>query len=237
MLTVKEMSRRTGVSVRTLHHYDAIGLLKPSAVTEAGYRLYDDRAIERLHSILLFRELQFSLTEIREILDRPDFDRAAALDQQIKLLELEHNRLGRLLQQAQAMKQGGISMDFDMFDKTELNKYREEAKARWGSTEAWQESERKTAGRDMGAVNEGLMAQFSALGGMMQLAPEDPQVQAAVAALQQYITDHYYTCTKQILAGLGQMYVADERFTKNIDAAGGPGTAAFAAKAIEIFCK
>ena len=128
-------------------------------------------------------------------------------------------------------------MDFDMFDKTELNKYREEAKARWGSTEAWQESERKTAGRDMGAVNEGLMAQFSALGALKQLAPEDPQVQAAVAALQQFITDNYYTCTKQILAGLGQMYVADERFTKNIDAAGGPGTAAFAAKAIEIFCK
>ena len=237
MRTVKEMSRRTGVSVRTLHHYDAIGLLKPSAVTEAGYRLYDDEALERLHSILLFRELQFSLAEIREILDRPDFDRAAALDQQIALLELEHRRLGRLLQQARSMKQGGTSMNFDMFDKTELNKYREEAKARWGGTEAWAESEKKTGGKDMDAVTAGLMGKFAQLGALKQLTPEDPQVQAAVAALQQFITDNYYTCTKQILAGLGQMYVADERFTKNIDAAGGTGTAAFAAKAIEIFCK
>ena len=88
MRTVKEVSRLTGVSVRTLHHYDAIGLLKPTEVTRAGYRLYDDTALSRLQSILLFRELQFPLKEIKAILDSPDFDPEEALTQQIKLLEM-----------------------------------------------------------------------------------------------------------------------------------------------------
>ena len=93
MKTVAEVSKLTGVSVRTLHHYDAIGLLKPTAVTEAGYRLYDTAALQRLQSILLFRELQFPLKEIGVILDNPDFDPAEALRQQAILLEQENARL------------------------------------------------------------------------------------------------------------------------------------------------
>ena len=88
MLTVNEVSRLTGVSVRSLHHYDAIGLLKPARVTEAGYRLYGDDELKRLQNILLFRELQFPLKQIRTILDSPDFDQREALAQQIRLLEL-----------------------------------------------------------------------------------------------------------------------------------------------------
>lgn len=88
MRTVNEVSKITGVSVRTLHHYDAIGLLKPTKVTEAGYRMYDDTAISRLQSILLFRELQFPLKEIKSILDSPNFDPAEALTQQIELLTI-----------------------------------------------------------------------------------------------------------------------------------------------------
>ena len=89
MKTVKEVSRLSGVSVRTLHHYDVIGLLKPSKLTEAGYRLYDNRALERLQLILLYRELRFPLEQIREILDSPGFDRDLALRQQIQLLQLQ----------------------------------------------------------------------------------------------------------------------------------------------------
>ena len=89
MWTVKQVSRITGVSVRTLHHYDAIGLLRPAKVTDAGYRLYDDAALRRLQNILLFRELQFPLREIKAILDSPNFDPAAALEQQIQLLEMQ----------------------------------------------------------------------------------------------------------------------------------------------------
>ena len=97
MKTVKEVSRLTGVSVRALHHYDAIGLLKPIRVTEAGYRLYDDTALARLQSILLFRELEFPLRDIKRILDDPNFDQSAALADQIKLLELRQEQLGRLI--------------------------------------------------------------------------------------------------------------------------------------------
>ena len=109
MKTVKEVSRVTGVSVRALHHYDAIGLLKPTRVTEAGYRLYDEEALRRLHSILLFRELGFALKDIRNILDSPDFDPMEALERQIGLLELQRQRLDRIIAHARKIqKTGGI---------------------------------------------------------------------------------------------------------------------------------
>lgn len=105
MKTVKQVSKLTGISVRTLHHYDAIGLLKPAKVTEAGYRLYDDKALKRLQNILLFRELQFPLKEIKAILDSPDFDPSEAIQQQIKLLELQRNHIERLISFAREIQQ------------------------------------------------------------------------------------------------------------------------------------
>lgn len=144
MKTVKEVSRITGVSVRTLHHYDAIGLLKPTAVTEAGYRLYDDAALERMQSILLFRELQFPLKDIKRILDAPDFDPMAALAQQVHLLEMQREHLEQLISHAREIQQTGVfSMDFSKFDTSEIEKYTAEAKQKWGKTPAWQEFEKK----------------------------------------------------------------------------------------------
>jgi len=134
MRTVKEVSKLTGVSVRTLHHYDAIGLLKPSKVTEAGYRLYDDTALSRLRSILLFRELQFPLKEIKAILDSPAFDPSEALAQQIELLELQYRRIGKLIAFAREIQKKGVEkMDFQVFDRSELERYKAEAKAKWGT--------------------------------------------------------------------------------------------------------
>jgi len=234
METVMEVSRLTGVSVRTLHHYDAIGLLKPSKVTEAGYRLYDNNALRRLQAILLFRELQFPLKEIKVILDNPDFDPQESLEQQIHLLELQKDRLERLIRLAhEVQRKGPKFMDFQAFDKAEQEQYAEEVKSRWGKTEAYKEYEHRGS-RNGG---EALMALFADLGKLRQLPPESPEVQAGVKAIQDHITANYYTCTKEIFAGLGQMYVQDERFRKNIDAAGGAGTAEFAAKAIELYCK
>ena len=241
MYTVHEVSEMSGVSVRTLHHYDAIGLLKPTEVTPAGYRLYDEACLQRLQSILLFRELQFSLNEIREILDDPVYDPQAALTQQIELLELQRDRLDRIIQQAKDMKEKGEgSMGFDVFDKTKIEEYKQEAKEKWGGTEAFKESVQKAAGRTAAQETEladGLMDVFREFGALRGSAPESAEAQKKVAQLQQYITDHYYTCTKEILKGLGQMYTADERFRSNIDKAGGDGTAEFAAKAIAVFCK
>ena len=241
MKTVKEVSCLTGVSVRTLHHYDAIGLLKPAKVTEAGYRLYDDAALGRLQTILLFRELQFPLKEIREMLDAADFDPIAALDDQIRLLQLRRAHLDRLIEHARTIqKTGVINMDFKAYDTKKLDAYAAEAKKRWGHTDAWRESQEKAQGKDNGQVAaeaDGLMDIFRRLGQFREGDPGDSAVQALIRELQQYICDHYYNCTNQILFGLGQMYAAGDEMNENIDRAGGPGTGDFARRAIEIYCK
>ena len=240
MKTVKEVSASSGVSVRTLHHYDAIGLLRPSQVTEAGYRLYDERALARLQHILLLRELQFPLRQIREILDAPGFDGKQALADQIRLLELQKARTEQLIALARNLQNTGVpSMDFSPFDKRELEQYQKEAKERWGNTPAWEEYAQKQGSQAGDPADAGaqLMAQFARLGALRHLSPGDPRVQSAVDGIRQFITKHYYTCTKEIFRSLGQMYAADPRFKENIDKAGGTGTADFAAQAISIYCK
>lgn len=240
MRTVKEVSKITGVSVRTLHHYDAIGLLKPTKVTEAGYRLYDDTALSRLQNILLFRELQFPLKEIKGILDSPDFDPAEAIAQQIGLLELQYKHIGELIAFAREIQSKGVTtMNFDVFDKNEMEKYKTEVKERWGSTKAYQEYRQKDIAGNEGSyskIAEELMAMFSELGGFKHFTPDSDEVQKKICALQQFITEHYYVCTNEILSGLGQIYVGDERFKKNIDSAGGEGTAEFVSRAISVYC-
>lgn len=234
MKTVREVARISGVSVRTLHHYDAIGLLHPTRVTDAGYRLYDDAALTRLQTILLFRQLRFPLKQIAEILNSPGFDPVAALEDQIRLLELQRQHLDDLICHArQIQKTGVIPMDFHAFDTQNIDDYAAEAKAKWGNTEAYREYEQR--GRQ--DASNGLMAVFAKLGTVRDLDPASEKAQELVRQLQQFITDNYYTCTKQILQGLGQMYAADARFKENIDRAGGAGTAEFAARAIEIYCK
>lgn len=241
MKTVKEVSRVTGVSVRALHHYDAIGLLKPTRVTEAGYRLYDDTALRRLQTILLFRELQFPLKEIKEILDSPGFDPRDALEQQIHLLELQRQHLDALISHARKIQMTGVAfMDFSPFDRSEMEEYAAQAKAKWGKTEAYKEFEQKTAGQtsaQMQDAGNALMDIFAQFGAIRHTSPASGEAQALVAKLQGFITEHYYTCTKQILRGLGQMYIAGDSMTENIDRSGGEGTSEFAHQAIEIYCK
>ena len=241
MKTVNEVSKLAGVSVRTLHHYDAIGLLRPTRVTDAGYRLYDDTALRRLQTILLFRELQFPLKEIRRILDSPGFDQQAALHEQIRLLELQREHLDQLIRYARTIQQkGDIAMDFSAFDNKKLETYAAQAKEKWGKTDAYREFEEKNRGRSnqqMQQTGNDLMDHFVRLGALRHLSPEHEEVQAVIAALQRFITEHYYTCTPQILRSLGEMYAAGGEMTENIDRAGGEGTGAFAKKAIEIYCK
>ena len=241
MKTVIAVSRLTGVSVRTLHHYDAIGLLKPTQVTDAGYRLYDDAALRRLQTILLFRELKFPLKDIQKILDSPGFDPAQALEQQIELLELQRRHLEQLIAHArQIQKTGGFSMDFSAYDTAEMDRYTAEAKAKWGKTDAYREFEQKTAGQSqtqMKDTGDALMDIFARLGAIRHLDPGSAEAQAMVARLQVFISQHYYKCTNQILRGLGRMYIAGDSMTENIDRAGGKGTAQFAHDAIEIYCK
>lgn len=238
MRTVNEVSKLTGVSVRTLHHYDAIGLLKPAKTTEAGYRLYDDTALSRLQDILLFRELQFPLKEIKAILDSPGFDPSEALTQQIELLELQYKHIGELISFAREIQKKGVrEMNFRVFDNSEIEQYKAEAKAKWGDTEAYQEYEQKQkSGHDFSETASQLMNLFSEIGALRQLPPDDKAVQEKISVLQNFITGNYYTCTAEILRSLGQMYVSDERFKHNIDKAGGEGTAEFVNQAIAFYC-
>lgn len=231
MKTVKEISRLTGVSVRTLHYYDERDLLKPTKVTEAGYRLYDDTALERLHSILLFRELQFPLKEIKAILDSPNFDIKTALNEQIELLELQKKRLDKIISSAREILNKGVNtMSFSSFDKTELEQYAAEAKRKWGHTDAYKEYEQNHS--DSADKTNEFMQIFTEIGKIKHLSPDCDEVQMLIKKLQNFITDNYYTCTNEILKDLGEMYVSDERFKNNIDKAGGAGTAEFTAKAI-----
>lgn len=240
MKTVHEVSRLTGVSIRTLQYYDKIGLLPPAERSESGYRFYDDRALERLQQILLFRELEFPLKEIRRILSAPDFDRNRALEQQIELLTLKKEHLDNLITFARGIKLMGVrNMDFSAFDTKKLDKYAEQAKEQWGKTAEYREFEEKRklmTPEDNMAAGQAMMDIFARFGTLRETDPASDRVQALVKELQDYISEHFYTCSNKILAGLGKMYAGGGEFTESIDKVGGDGTAMFAAEAICIYC-
>lgn len=240
MMTVNEVSKLTGVSIRALQYYDAIGLLPPAGYTEAGYRLYDDAAMERLQQILLFRELEFPLKEIKRILDSPNFDQSKALKQQIELLTMKKEHLENLIDFARGIKGIGVKyMNFTVFDTKKIDEYSKRAREQWGNTPEYKEYEEKTKNwtkDDEVTVANEFMEIFVEFGRMKEMKPSDDQVQAQVKKLQNYITEHFYTCSPKILNGLGRMYAGGGELTENIDAAGGAGTAESASKAIGIYC-
>lgn len=241
MMTVNEVSKLTGVSIRTLQYYDKIGLLNPAEYTESGYRLYDNANLQKLQQILLFRELEFSLKEIGSIIASPDFDRSKALEQQIQLLTLKKEHLENLITFARGIKLGGEdNMNFSPFDTAKIDEYAKEAKAKWGDTAAFKEFSDKSKGRSKEADNaiaNGLMTIFADFGKIKNENPASSEAQSLVKKLQSYITENYYTCTPEILDSLGLMYSSGGDFTDNIDAVGGVGTAQFATQAISIYCK
>ena len=237
MMTVHEVSKISGVSIRALHHYDRIELLPATEVTQAGYRLYDEAALERLQHILLFKALEFSLKDIKVILDSPDFDRSKALEQQIHLLELRKEHLQNLIDLARGIKAIGVKhMSFEAFDTRKIDEYAAQAKASWGTTDAYKEYEQKSAGRTKEAqqkLNVEMMHIFAEFGKIKDMSPESAEAVALAKKLQNHITENYYTCTDEILLGLGTMYAGGGDFTKNIDKVGGEGTAVFAYEAIK----
>ncbi len=242
-MTVQQVARRAGISVRTLHYYHQIGLLFPSRITEAGYRLYDEAAVERLGQILFYRELEFPLEQIRAILSDPDYDRTRALQQHRRLLLLKRERLDRLVALVDEQLKGGCTMDLSAFDRREYDAlrrtYAQEAQARWGGTQAYRESERRTqdySSEDWNTIMAQQEALLQALAQQVGQDPASPEVQQLVAQWQAWITDHFYPCTREILAGLGEMYLQDTRFQENLDRFA-PGTARLLSQAIAIYCE
>ncbi|MBR4579709.1 MAG: MerR family transcriptional regulator [Lachnospiraceae bacterium] len=240
MMTVNEVSKLAGVSVRTLQYYDTIGLLKPAEYSESGYRLYDDTDLERLQQILLFRELEFPLKDIKDIINRSDFDKKKALDQQIELLTLKKEHLENLISFARELKKKGAEkMDFSAFDTSKIEEYSKKAKEQWGDTAEYKEYEEKHAKRsksDGKKVMTDFMEIFKEFGRMKDSDPTSKEASDMVLKLKNYISEHFYQCSNEILSGLGQMYVSGNEFTENINKAGGEGTAEFVNKAIQSFC-
>ncbi|MBO4911325.1 MAG: MerR family transcriptional regulator [Butyrivibrio sp.] len=241
MKTVNEVSKLTGVSIRTLQYYDKIGLLIPTEYTEAGYRLYDDAALEKLHQILLFKELEFPLKDIKEIVNRADFDKTKALEQQIEILELKKEHIENLLNMCKYLKARGVrNLNWTVFDSSKLDEYSKKAKSEWGETPAYKEYEEKSKNRtkeDERNIMDGLTKIFEEFGAMKDTDPTSKEAQEQVKKLQSYITEHMYTCTNEILLGLGKMYAGGGEFTENIDELGGSGTAEFSYKAIKAYCE
>lgn len=239
-MQIKEFSEITGLSVRTLHYYDEIGLLRPAHVDQTtGYRFYDEVSLLRMQEILFYRELDFPLKSIAEILSAPDYNKSKALQEQKQLLILKKERLERLISAIDDAQKGENIMN--AFDNSEFNKYKAEAKERWGNTDACKEHSQKTRNYGKDKWNS-LAADLDAIFGEFAVclkngdAPDAQEPQDLVKKLQRHITENYYNCTDQILFGLGQMYVADERFKNNIDKHA-EGTAAFASEAIAHYCK
>lgn len=241
-MRISEVAKLTGITVRTLHYYDEIGLLKPSEITEAGYRLYSREDLEILQQILFFRELDFPLSQIKEIMNNPNYDKEEALKKQKELLIQQRQRIEGLIKLIEKRIEGDNNMSFKEFDMNEIEenkkKYAKEVKERWGTSKAYEESEKKTSSYNKekwGDINQETSEIFKGFAELRNSDPGSEEVQELVRRWQKYITDNFYTCTNEILSGLGLMYVEDERFKENLDK-NGEGTVKLMAEAIKIYC-
>ncbi len=239
-MQIKEFAEFTGVSVRTLHYYDEIGLLTPAFVDRStGYRFYDEQSLLRMQEILFYRELDFSLKSIGEILSAPNYDKTEALKEQKHLLTLKKERLERLISAIDGAVKGENVMT--AFDNTEFDKYKAEAKEKYGETDAYNEYAEKTKhySKDKwNSITKGMNDIFAEFAVCIKKGeePDSSEAQNLVKILQNHITENYYLCTNEILTGLGKMYVADERFKNNIDK-NAHGTAEFISEAIKVYCR
>ena len=231
-LTVGEVARLAGVTVRTLHHYDKIGLVVPADRTESDYRLYGAGDIDRLQEVLFYRELGFALDEISDLLTKPDHDRPSVLTQQRALLRVKADRMMRMIgaiDAALASLEEGTAMTpeeklevFGDFDPTD---YEKEAKERWGESDAYKQSSERTArytkedwaqlGEESDAINASFVRLMRA-----GIASDSDEAMDVAERHRAHITKWFYDCPEETHAGLGEMYIADARFTANIDKAG-----------------
>jgi DNA-binding transcriptional MerR regulator len=229
--TVGDVARMAGITVRTLHHYDEIGLLRPSERRPNGYRAYTDADIGRLQQILTYRELDLGLEEIERLLDEPG-STVEALRRARKRVEQRMTKLRRIgagLEAAIEAESKGRRMTPEeklrVFGDFDPDEYAEEVEERWGGTDAYTESKRRTDGytaedwarhqAEADEINQGLLALMAE-----GVAPDSERAATLVDAHRDLITRWFYDCSPEIHAGLGAMYVADERFRANIDKAG-----------------
>ncbi|WP_448641977.1 MerR family transcriptional regulator [Geodermatophilus sp. URMC 63] len=243
-MNVGEVAALAGVTVRTLHHYDRIGLLSPSGRTAAGYRRYSAADLDRLHQVLLYRELGFPLEEVATLLDDPSADPAEHLRRQHRLLRDRLERTQAMVaaveKEMEAMTMG-ISLTpqerFELFGDWLPEEYEQEAEERWGDTEAWSQSQARTRSytkedwvrvQAEGEQVEARMAEALRAG----VAPDSPQAMDLAEEARQQISRNFYDCSPQMHAGIGRMYVEDERFTAHYERRA-PGLAQWVSAAVQ----
>lgn len=238
--TVNETAKLTGITIRALHYYDEIGLLKPSEISEAGYRFYSNEDIVLLQQILFLKEIGFELKQIKEIINNPNFDEKVALKQHKEILILKKNRIENLIKLVDDKLEGDDNLSFSEFDETDIiakqEEYRKEVIERFGHTEAYKEYEqRKSKDKGNNYIDKKAEDIFRKIAGHMDCPPSCDEVQKLILQWKNHITENYYTCTDEILQCLGLMYVEDERFKKYFDNIS-DNLAEYVSEAIKIYC-
>jgi DNA-binding transcriptional MerR regulator len=244
LYTVKRLARVAGVTVRTLHYYDAIGLLKPSFIKKNGYRCYEEKELLKLQQILFFRELEFPLDAIVQIVNTPEYDPLEALADQRRLLEMKRRRLDGLLstidETMERLRKGeamGSSDLFDSFADGQIEQYKEEVKERWGHTDAYRQSVERTKKwkkDDFERIKgEGQVITLS-LSKLMEKGVASAEVQEQIERHFQYIKQ-FYDCSYEMYRGLGKMYSEDQRFAANYNNVA-PHLADFMRDAVAYYC-
>ena len=248
---INELANLAGISERTLRYYDQIGLLIPASRSDTGYRIYSDNDLEKLQQILFWRELGFSLEQIRQLLNQPGFDRRQALEAQINLLQeraRHFQRLANLAQDTLNSEKGAKKLTskdlFTAFNYEQImeeqKQYEAEVEERWGDTEAYRISKERTSGYtrdDWEKINSVQMDNLKELAELYEsgTAYDDHRVIAVVARNLQFISDYFYPCSLELFSCLGNMYITDERFTAFYERIA-PGLAAYYNEAIQHFC-
>jgi len=236
-MKVKEVADLAGISVRTLHHYDEIGLLIPEETTKAGYRVYSDKNLETLQQILFFKELGFPLKKIKEIIDSPSFDRQEALEMQHNMLLEKKRRLDKMIRTIEKTikhSKGGIQMSyqekFESFDFSH-NPYEQEAREKWGNKAVDEASEKV---KNMNSFDQAKFNEiYRKLAAIRNLSPDSEEAQEGINEWYELL-NKMGNYSLEAFKGLGQMYVDDERFTKNIDQFG-EGLAKFMSDAMAFY--
>ena len=242
--TINQLAQLSGVTVRTLHYYDEIGLLKPSSIQKNGYRSYEEKELLRLQQILFFRELDFPLADVKKILDRPDFEIIGALRRHKELIKLKRKKFDKLINtinktikhmtKQQKMKDEEL---YDAFKDPDVKQYQDEAKERWGNTEAYKQSMKK-----VGKMTKAEMEKLKKDGELFTqklAAAMDKDIKSK--EVRELIKQHYkgiqffYDCPLEMYRNLGKMYVDDPRFTTYYDKHR-KGLAVFMRDAIAYFC-
>lgn len=242
--TVNQLATLAAISVRTLHYYDEIGLLKPSFIAKNGYRYYEEKELVLLQQILFFRELEFPLEEIKRMLTRPDFSVVEALRDQKKLMQLKRNRIDGLIKTIEKTmktmsekKQIEGEELYDAFKDDEVKQYQDEVKQRWGNTEAYKQSMARVSNmtkKEMEKLKEDGKKHMQALADSMDKGITHPDVQALIAKSHEGV-NFFYDCSLEMFRNLGNMYVEDPRFTATYDKYR-PGLAVFVRDAIAYYC-